>query len=140
MDKWDGYLASRDRLLGFIGERKPSNVISLGGDLHNNWAMDLKADFDQPESAILGSEFICTSISSGGNGSPTPSLAVQTYLPKNPHIKFYNNQRGYVRCTVTPTTWQTDYPVVDIVTQLNGSISNAGSFVVQSGRPGILPA
>jgi alkaline phosphatase D len=138
MDKWDGYLASRDRLLNFIGDRKPSNIISLGGDLHNNWAMDLKANFDDPQSATLGSEFICTSISSGGNGSDA-NPNVLAYLPDNPHIKFYNNQRGYVRCTVTPTTWQTDYPVLDKVIEPDGKISNRASFIVQDGRPGILP-
>ncbi|HIK07389.1 MAG TPA: alkaline phosphatase [Trichormus sp. M33_DOE_039] len=136
MDIWDGYVASRDRLLRFFEQRQPSNPVVLAGDVHSNWAMDLKANFDEPESAIVGSEFVCTSISSGGNGSDT-SATVQGYLPFNPHIKFYNGQRGYVRCNVTPTSWRTDYLVMSNVTTPSGTISNRASFVVDNGIPGI---
>ncbi|WP_427156963.1 alkaline phosphatase D family protein [Aliinostoc sp. HNIBRCY26] len=136
MDKWDGYVASRNRLMNFIAQRQPSNPVSLAGDVHSHWAMDLKANFDDPASATLGSEFVCSSISSGGDGADiTP--AVQAYLPDNPHIKFYNGQRGYVRCTVTPTSWRSDYLVVSGVTTPFGTISNRASFVVDNGIPGI---
>lgn len=136
MDKWDGYVASRDRLLNFIAQRKPSNPVSLAGDVHSNWAMDLKADFNKPESATLASEFVCTSITSGGDGADT-NPTVQAYLPDNPHIKFYNSQRGYVRCTLTPTTWRTDYLVLNNVTTPSGTISNRASFVVDNDIPGV---
>jgi phosphodiesterase/alkaline phosphatase D-like protein len=33
-------------------------------------------------------------------------------LRGNPHIKFFNNQRGYVRHVVTPERWQADFQVV----------------------------
>ncbi|MBD2252649.1 alkaline phosphatase D family protein [Nostoc parmelioides] len=136
MDKWDGYVASRDRLMTFIAQRQPSNPISLAGDVHSHWAMDLKANFNNPESATLGSEFVCTSISSGGDGADI-NPTVQAYLPDNPHIKFYNGQRGYVRCTVTPTTWRSDYLVMSNVLTPSGTISNRASFVVDNGLPGI---
>ncbi|MBW4631670.1 MAG: alkaline phosphatase [Iphinoe sp. HA4291-MV1] len=136
MDKWDGYLASRDRLLHFLEQRKPSNPVVLTGDVHSNWAMDLKADFNKPESATVGSEFVCTSITSGGDGADS-SPTVEAYLPDNPHIKFYNGQRGYVRCVVTPETWQSDFLVVSNVTTQSGTISNRASFVVENGRLGI---
>lgn len=136
MDKWDGYLASRDRLLRFLDKRKPSNPVVLTGDVHSNWAMNLKADFDNPESATVGSEFVCTSISSGGDGADT-SATVEASLPDNPHIKFYNGQRGYVRCVVTPTNWQADYQVMSDVTTQSGTISTRASFVVENGDPGV---
>ncbi|RCJ18734.1 alkaline phosphatase [Nostoc minutum NIES-26] len=136
MDKWDGYVASRDRLMRFLEQRKPSNPVVLTGDVHSNWAMNLKADFNNPESTIVGSEFVCTSISSGGDGADT-SPAIEAYLPENPHIKFYNGQRGYVRCSLTPTTWKTDYLVLSNVTTPSGTISKRASFVVEDGRPGI---
>jgi alkaline phosphatase D len=101
--------------------------------------MNLKANFDRPESATLGSEFVCSSISSGGDGSDT-TPAVEAYLPDNPHIKFFNNQRGYVRCALTPTTWKTDYLVMSNVTTPSGTISKRASFVVEDGRPEIQPA
>ncbi|MDZ8069621.1 MAG: alkaline phosphatase [Nostoc sp. DedQUE08] len=136
MDKWDGYVASRDRLMRFLEQRKPSNPIVLSGDIHSNWAMNLKADFNNPESATVGSEFVCTSITSGGDGADTiPN--VEAYLPDNPHIKFFNSQRGYVRCSLTPTTCKTDYLVLSNVTTPFGTISKRASFVVEDGRPEI---
>ncbi|MBD2449340.1 alkaline phosphatase [Nostoc sp. FACHB-152] len=139
MDKWDGYLADRDRLMAFLGQRKPSNPVSLAGDVHSNWAMDLKANFDNPQSATVGSEFVCTSISSGGDGEDIPPT-VAAYLPDNPHIKFYNGQRGYVRCTLTPDLWKSDYLVMSEVTTPFGIISKRASYVVENGRPGVKQA
>jgi alkaline phosphatase D len=139
MDKWDGYLADRDRLMAFLEQRKPSNPVSLAGDVHSHWAMDLKANFDNSQSATVGSEFVCSSISSGGDGADiTPNVAA--YLPDNPHIKFYNGQRGYVRCTLTPNFWKSDYLVMSNVTTPFGTISNRASFIVENGRPGVQPA
>lgn len=139
MDKWDAYLASRNRLLHFLQNRKPSNPVVLTGDVHSHWAMELKADFDNPESETVGSEFVCTSISSGGDGADT-NPNVEAYLPDNPHIKFYNGQRGYVRCELTPYIWKSDYMVMSEVTTPNGTISKRASFVVESGNPQIKPA
>ncbi|MEH1936832.1 MAG: alkaline phosphatase [Nostoc sp.] len=133
MDKWDGYVASRDRLMRFLEQRKPSNPVVLSGDIHSNWAINLKADFNNPESATVGSEFVCTSITSGGDGADT-NPNVEAYLPDNPHIKFFNGQRGYVRCALTPTTCKTDYLVLSNVTTPFGTISKRASFVVEDGR------
>jgi alkaline phosphatase D len=36
----------------------------LTGDVHNSWAAELKKNFDDPNSATLGIEFVATSISS----------------------------------------------------------------------------
>jgi alkaline phosphatase D len=139
MDKWDGYYASQRRLMNFLAQRKPSNPVVLSGDVHNNWAIDLKADFDKPESATVGAEFVGTSITSGGDGADS-NPTVEAYLPDNPHIKFFNNQRGYVRFTVTPQLWTSDYKVLSNVTTLSGTISTRATFVVENGRPGLQPA
>jgi alkaline phosphatase D len=135
MDKWDGYLASRDRLMGFLQERQPSNPVVLTGDLHNNWVSDLKANFDDPTSATVGTEFVCTSISSGGDGADSNST-VEAYLPDNPHIKFFNNQRGYILCDLNQNLWQSDYWVVSAVTVPGGTLSIRASFVVENGQLG----
>lgn len=135
MDAWDGYAASRDRLFDFIQKRQPSNPIVLTGDVHANWVADLKADFSNPNSATLGTEFIGTSITSGGNGSDT-NANTESILTENPHIKFFNNQRGYVRCELTPARWQSDYRVVTAVTTPEAPITTRASFVVENGKPG----
>jgi alkaline phosphatase D len=135
MDKWDGYVAARTRVHNFLSERKPSNPIVLTGDIHTNWVADLKADYASEKSSVVGTEFVGTSIASGGDGSDRQA-AVDAYLPDNPHIKFFNAQRGYVRCTVTPERWQSDYRVVPVVTKPGSDILTRASFVVENDRPG----
>jgi alkaline phosphatase D len=135
MDQWSGYEAARNRVLKFLHERKPSNPIVLTGDIHSNWVADLKLDFADERSPVVGTEFVGTSICSGGDGADSMPT-VQAYLPKNPHVRFYNNQRGYVRCRVTPEKWQADYRIVPFVTKPGAGVKTRASFVVESGRAG----
>lgn len=135
MDKWNGYAVERKRFLDFLHDRKPSNPIVLTGDIHTNWVNDLKPDFYNEKSPIVGTEFVGTSISSAGDGTDVrPTTA--TMLSENPHIKFFNAQRGYVRCSLTPEQWQTDYRVVEKVSQPNMPVQTRASFVVENGQPG----
>ncbi|MBD2434968.1 PhoD-like phosphatase N-terminal domain-containing protein [Fischerella sp. FACHB-380] len=114
---------------GRVRQHNSPEIVTLE-DYRNRHALS------NPESSIVGSEFVCTSISSGGDGSDSNST-VAAYLPDNPHIKFYNGQRGYVRCVLSPTNWQTDYLVMSAVTTESGTISNRASFVIENGRLGI---
>lgn len=139
MDKWDGYVADRQDLIGRIAERRQGNVVALSGDAHKTWIGDLVLDFDDPASPPVASEFVSTSISSGGDGvdqrPDTPKI-----LAQNPHWKFYNDQRGYLSCTVTPERWQTDVRIVPFVSKPDAPVSTRASFVVEHGRPGVQEA
>ncbi len=135
LDKWAGYNAELKEVMRFLAQRKPSNPVVLTGDIHSNWVTDLKADFDKPESAIVGAEFTGTSISSSGDGADVRP-GIDKLYSKNPHLQFYNGQRGYVRCTVTPDKWLTDYRVVPFVSKPDAPLSTRASFVVENGRPG----
>jgi alkaline phosphatase D len=135
MDQWNGYAAARKRFLEFLGEAKPSNPVVLTGDIHSNWVNDLKPEFYKENSPVVATEFVGTSISSGGDGSDVrPNTA--TVLSENPHIKFFNAQRGYVRCSVTPDRWQTDFRVLASVSKPDEPITTRASFVVENGKPG----
>ncbi|WP_214324820.1 alkaline phosphatase D family protein [Nonomuraea sediminis] len=138
-DTWDGYAANRNRLWAGIAERRVSNPVVLSGDAHVNCASELKADFGDPESPTVSVEFLGTSITSGGNGSDMTTGGTE-WLAANPHLKFFNNQRGYVRCRITAATLRTDYVVVDKVTTPGGTPSLRRSFVVESGRPALQEA
>jgi alkaline phosphatase D len=136
MDGWDGYKASRDRVVSGIAARRVRNPVVLTGDVHANYAGDVKADFDDPESPTLGVEFVGTSISSAGDGSDTrPGSDAE--LQWNPHLKFFNFQRGYVRCTVTEAQWRADYRLVPFVSQPGAPIYTRASFVTDDGAPGL---
>jgi alkaline phosphatase D len=56
-------------------------------------------------------------------------------LAENPFLKFFNAERGYVRCEVTPQTWRSDYRTVPFVTKPGAPLVTRASFVVESGRP-----
>ncbi len=137
MDRWDGYPAAQRRLLSFLDRARPSNPVVITGDIHSNWAADLKADFQDPASNTVGAELVGTSISSGGDGADTRESTGDT-LARNPHIHFFNGQRGYVRCEVTPERLAADYRVVPYVTRPDAPVATRASFVVEEGRPGLL--
>jgi alkaline phosphatase D len=113
------------------------NVVVLTGDVHANYAAELKTNFDDPASSIIGTEFVGTSITSGGNGADAPANA-SVLLSENPHIKFVNSQRGYVVCDVTAERWRTDYKVVPFVRTEGAPVSTRATFTVNSGEPGLL--
>jgi alkaline phosphatase D len=82
---------------------------------------------------------VATSISSGGDGFDTND-SFKALLAQDPHIKFFNNQRGYVRHTVTPDRWQADFQVLDRVSVGDGHVSTRKSFVVEHGKNGLADA
>jgi alkaline phosphatase D len=136
MDQWSGYLHERNQLMNFLAKRRVPNPVVLTGDIHTNWANELHVNDLNPKSPVAASEFVCTSISSGGNGIDKPAY-LGALLSENPHVKYHNAERGYVACEVTPSEWRTDYFVVDDVTKPGGKVSKRASFTIESGRPAI---
>ncbi|MFW6641934.1 alkaline phosphatase D family protein [Nocardiopsis algeriensis] len=133
-DAWDNYAVERDEIRDHLaGVRNP---VVITGDVHANYVCDVKADFDDPASATVATELVGTSITSGGNGSENaPGDDVQ--LAENPHIRFVNRRRGYVRNTVTPTEWTADYRIVDHVDRPGAPVRDRARFVVGDGVPGV---
>ncbi|MFF5989509.1 alkaline phosphatase D family protein [Prauserella flavalba] len=136
MDPWDGYAAERDRMLAEAQDRGVRNLVVITGDRHQNYAWDLKRDFTDPGSATVGSEFVGTSITSGGNGADLTDQG-RAFLAANPHLKFFNSQRGYVRVNVNRQRWRSDFRVLPYVTTPGAPISTRASYVVEDGRPGV---
>ncbi len=136
MDAWDGYAPARDRIVQAMAERSDTNFVVLTGDVHANWAAEIKQDFNNPASKTLGVELVGTSITSIGDGSDVRD-DTERILAENPHILFFNNHRGYVRCTVTPEAWQTDYRILPYVSRKGAPILTRASFVTQNGKPGL---
>jgi alkaline phosphatase D len=135
MDQWSGYDACRTRLIEFFATRKPSNPVVLTGDIHSNWVNDLKVDFRDADAPAVATEFVGTSITSGGDGVDQ-TARMKDVLAENPFVKFQSSQRGYVSCAVTPKTWHADYQVLDYVSRPGAPRKTRASFRVTSGRPG----
>ena len=139
MDKWDGTVDARRRLLGFVHEHRVPNLVALTGDVHEHWAGDLKLDFDDPGSPTVGHELVATSITSGGDGSDLRWNTADV-LAQNPHIKFFNDQRGYLLCDVTPARWTAHFRIVDYVSRPGAPIRTRRSLAVEAGNPGLADA
>lgn len=135
VDKWDGYIVERTNLLRFLAEAKPFNPVFITGDFHSNLVGDLKVDFDDPSSPTIGTEFVGTSISSGGDGGDSTPIGLEA-LSQNPQLKFFNANRGYVRCTMTPSILTSDFRTVPYVSRPDAPVETKASFVVENGRPG----
>lgn len=133
---WNAYLASRRRILDGIVRRRVSNPVVLTGDAHQHLASDLKADFADPGSVVIGSEFVGTSISSGGDGSDK-NERLRRAVAESPHIKFQSSRRGYLRCDLDGSTWRTDIRVLPYVTRPGAPVHTAASFVIENGHPGL---
>jgi len=135
MDQWAGYDDARRRFVANLMDSHVSNPVVITGDIHSNWVGDLKLDYREQRSPVAAPELIGTSISSGGDGADS-NPAVEATLPENPQIKFYNSQRGYVRCEVTHNSLTSDFRVVQKVSVPDSPVSTRASFVVEAGRPG----
>jgi len=139
MDQWPGYEFERRRVLRHFHEKKIKNPVVITGDIHSNWANELIADFDQLDSQSVATEFVGTSISSGGDGAAT-TKNIDLLYSENPFVKYFNAERGYVRCEVTPKTWRSDYRTVPYISRPGAPLQTHRSFIVESGRPLLLPA
>ncbi|MEO7433528.1 MAG: alkaline phosphatase D family protein [Dokdonella sp.] len=133
-DGWDGYAGARAHLLDFIAERRVPDVVTLGGDVHAFYATDLKTDFDDPDSPVVATEFVGTSLSTQGDDY----AAIARDLPLNPHVRHFENRwRGYLRCEITPKLWRSDLRIVDDVTDVRSDARTLLSLHVESGRAGV---
>ncbi|MFD8200935.1 alkaline phosphatase D family protein [Streptomyces sp. NPDC003470] len=139
MDAWDGYRASRGRVVAGAKSAGVDNWLILTGDVHVAYAFDVKDDFDDPASATLGTEVTCTSVSSGRDGVERPANW-DTYMRANPHLRFYDGRRGYVRIRLDRQAARMDFRTVSAVTTPGAAVTTAASFVTEAGSPGLKPA
>ncbi|MEU8520241.1 alkaline phosphatase D family protein [Streptomyces sp. NBC_01216] len=139
MDAWDGYPASRRRVLDGAAAAGVDNLMVLTGDVHVGHGFDLKADFRDPDSRTVGTEIVATSIASGRDGADRPANH-DTLTRANPHMKFYNGRRGYVTVAFDEHGARADFRTVAAVTTPDAPVTTAASFVTEAGNPGLTPA
>ena len=132
-DGWDGYPAARARLLRAIAERKPSNPLVIGGDVHFNCVADLKVDFDNPDDAAVATEFCGTSITSQGPAQ----TRLNALRSENPHVRFaHSEKRGYVVMELSERRCLAQLRVIDNEKEASTPVSTLAAFIVENGRAG----
>jgi alkaline phosphatase D len=109
----------------------------IGGDVHCFYVNQLKADFDNPASPVIASEFVGTSISSQHGGQDW----IDKMLPNNPHMLLAESRfRGYTRVDIARKHMQVDLRGMESVQKRDAPCRTIASFVVSSGVPGPIKA
>lgn len=134
MDQWPGYSAEKMAIMRFLEDRKISNPVVLTGDIHSNWVNELRVDDFKMDTKVIATEFVTTSLSSGGNGSEATNTA-NKYKSNSPFVKFFNAERGYILCELTPEKWISHYKVIDEVLKPGGKTQIRASYQVNTGDP-----
>ncbi len=137
-DGWDGYPASRDRLLNGMKKHRLANPIVLSGDVHTFYAADLRQDFSRlasDDNPVVATEFCGTSITSR---SRAQSITEQI-VASNPHLHYgRSDRRGFLFMELTPSSSTARFQALDDVSREDSGISTLASFVVESGRAGAI--
>ena len=129
-DAWDGYPASRQRIVDQWTKAKVANPIVLGGDIHCFIADELGADPDRP----AASAFVGGSISSlGATNGDLAKLAAA-----NPHLRFTDGEkRGYGRVDLTAQGCDVTFRAVENALVEQSPAFDLARFHVEAGRPGM---
>lgn len=135
-DGWDGYGATRQRVLTAIDQTQARNPVFWGGDIHSFWTTDLHLDSQDPSSKVVATEFVGSSVTSDG----PPFEAFNAVLGLNPHVKFFDSrQRGYVSVTLDEQQMETRFQVISERRDPAATVSTLKRFVVEDGRAGAQP-
>lgn len=138
-DSWSGYPAARARLVDTLRERGWGNVVVATGDVHKHHAGVIPSVDGDLLSTPVATEFVTTSIASGGDGSDIPS-GWEHVPSENPHTHLLNDRRGYQVFDIGPRLWRTEVIGVDKVSAPGGTKTVIARLAVEHGKPGIQPA
>ena len=134
-DGWDSFPESRQRILDWIASKNISNPIAIGGDIHAFYAgivNRVATDFNSPS---LITEFVTTSISSGGGGNKRYQQAVRA---ENPPLAFFENRvRGYALCDVSQNDLLVTFRRVENVNNPNSTCTTLKRLLVKDNQVGI---
>ncbi len=131
-DGWDGYGPNRSRMLTALAQSQAKNPVFLGGDIHSYWATDLKADYENPSSRTVGTEFVGAAI------AQRPSVNLAGLQAHNPHVIFSDcNTNGYATVKVTPQRLETQFRAISNRFDRETTVSTLKAFAVEDGRPGV---
>jgi alkaline phosphatase D len=132
-DAWDGYPEARKRLLQTVVDANLQNVVTLGGDVHCNVAANLRLEPNNPQSPIVASEFVTTSITSRGLGDKPAALIRDSNADL---LHYRSDERGYSLITVTPQEVRCDFRTTRFPAGSEPGFKTQASYGVKSGKAG----
>jgi alkaline phosphatase D len=145
-DTWEGYQASRDRVLDFLETERMRDVAILSGDLHSSWAFDVARNpWDGYQGASgegsLAVELLTPAISSPPLfASPERRQLAPLLRALSPHLKFLDgDSRGYVLLDITKTQLRGEWYFVPTVMERSAAETRAAAFVCERGSAHLAP-
>lgn len=141
-DQWDGYAASRTRLLTHLEERAIDNVVVLTGDIHTSWALDLSLDPFDPAvyepasgSGSLAVELVTPAVTSAGIEDPLLAAQLTALVgTTHGHVKFVElTRRGYLLLDVTSERVQAEWYFLQTILERGSGEELAAVFEVRAG-------
>jgi alkaline phosphatase D len=115
------------------------NLIVLTGDFHSAAVAELRSDPFDPNLPVVGTEFMASSISSSFfDDDQAVEDLVTSALTANPHLLWFDAQRGYTVCEVTPDRWLATFRAVADQFDASSPVTPISSWEVQAGTPGVL--
>jgi alkaline phosphatase D len=134
MDGWDGYAASRTRVIDVLATHAQRNALVVGGDMHAFYATDLRRDFADAMSPVVATEFVGGAITSQGASPAT----IANLLAKNPQLRYGRaDKRGYGLLTLERAQCTVEFRMVDDEKVPSSAVRTLARFAVESGRPGV---
>ncbi|MFE2033202.1 alkaline phosphatase D family protein [Streptomyces scopuliridis] len=136
-DQWDGFLAERKEVLEHVRTSGLEDLVVLTGDWHSAFVDDIRPDYDNTESPVIGTEFTAHSVTSsaydpGWNAANGPLMG-----RANPHLQYFEGNRyGYDVYEVTPERFTTHMRVIEDRRDPASPVSTLTTFHVDRGTAG----
>ncbi len=136
-DQWDGFLAERKDVLTHVHDTGLEDLVVVTGDWHSAFVDDVRPDFDDAESPVIGTEFTAHSVTSSAYSPEWNETNGPLMGAGNPHLQYFEGNRyGYDVHEVTPERWSTHLRVVADRRDPASPVSTLTTFHVDRGRPG----
>lgn len=138
LDAWDGYAAERERLYAAAREAN-ADFITLTGDTHNAWTLDLK----NADGTRVGTEFGVTSVSSPSRFErlKLPSVDFGRYTEEHaPEVLRHNAyERGYLVLELGRDAAIAEHVVIDRIDERRFTRSIDSRWRLEPARGGAVP-
>ncbi|MFJ6948833.1 alkaline phosphatase D family protein [Streptomyces wuyuanensis] len=136
-DQWDGFLAERREVLSHVHAGGLEDLVVITGDWHSAFVDDIRPDYDDTSSPVIGTEFTAHSVTSGAYSADWNKANGPLMGAANPHLKYFEGNRyGYDVYEVTPRRFSARMRVVADRRDPVSPVTTLTTFHVDRGRAG----
>lgn len=136
-DQWDGFLAERKEVLGHVHSSGLEDLVVITGDWHSAFVDDIRTDFDNTSSPVVGTEFTAHSVTSGAYSAAWNKTNGPLMGRANPHLKYFEGNRyGYDVYEVTPERFSAHMRVIADRRDPASPVTTLTTFHVDRGKTG----